>query len=87
VRGPKPVPPVAQVRSSTGGRVETMSGMTCLVTGATSGIGRETALQLAMLGATVIITGRDAARGAAAAAEITRRAPRARVEVTTLVTQ
>ncbi len=72
--------PGAQVRSSTGGRVGTMSGTTCLVTGATSGIGRETALRLAVLGATVIITGRDAARGAAVAAEITAvcRLPRSR---------
>jgi NAD(P)-dependent dehydrogenase (short-subunit alcohol dehydrogenase family) len=60
-----------------------MSGTTCLVTGATSGIGRETALRLAMLGATVIIVGRDAARAAAVAAEITRRAPLAHAEVMT----
>ena len=58
-----------------------MSGTTCLVTGATSGIGKETALRLALLGATVVIVARDAARGAAAGAEITGRVPLARVEV------
>jgi retinol dehydrogenase-14 len=61
----------------------TMSGTTCLVTGATSGIGKETALRLAMLGATVVIVARDAARGAAARAEITECVPRAQVEVMT----
>jgi NAD(P)-dependent dehydrogenase (short-subunit alcohol dehydrogenase family) len=60
-----------------------MSGTTCLVTGATSGIGKETALRLAMLGATVIIVARDASRGAAAEAEITGRLPLAKVEVMT----
>jgi NAD(P)-dependent dehydrogenase (short-subunit alcohol dehydrogenase family) len=60
-----------------------MSGTTCLVTGATSGIGKETALRLALLGATVVIVARDAARGAAAGAEITGRVPRAEVEVMT----
>lgn len=57
-----------------------MSGKTCLVTGATSGIGKETALRLAMLGTTVIIVARDTARGATAAEEIRRRVPFARVE-------
>lgn len=59
-----------------------MSGKTCLVTGATSGIGKETALRLAMLGAAVIIVARDAARGEAAA-EIRQRAPGAQVEMIT----
>jgi retinol dehydrogenase 12 len=60
-----------------------MSGTTCLVTGASSGIGKETALQLAVMGATVVIVARDAARGAAAEAEITGRVPLAQVEVMT----
>ena len=63
--------------------METMSGKYCLVTGATSGIGKETALRLAALGAAVTIVGRDEARGAAAAAEIRERVPGARVETLT----
>ncbi|MFC4048881.1 SDR family oxidoreductase [Actinomadura syzygii] len=57
-----------------------MSGKTCLVTGATSGIGKETAVRLAGEGATLIVPARTAARGEAAADEIRRRVPGARVE-------
>jgi NAD(P)-dependent dehydrogenase (short-subunit alcohol dehydrogenase family) len=42
----------------------TLSGSTALVTGATSGIGREIALQLAERGAEVVVHGRSAERGA-----------------------
>ncbi|OBG92972.1 short-chain dehydrogenase [Mycobacterium sp. E3298] len=42
----------------------TMAGSTALVTGATSGIGREIALQLAERGVEVIVHGRSAERGA-----------------------
>jgi retinol dehydrogenase 14 len=47
-----------------------MLGRTVLVTGGTGGIGRATATGLAAMGASVAITGRDAARAEAAAREI-----------------
>jgi NAD(P)-dependent dehydrogenase (short-subunit alcohol dehydrogenase family) len=47
-----------------------MTGRTVLVTAATGGIGRATALGLAMMGANVAITGRNSARAHEAAAEI-----------------
>ena len=57
-----------------------MSGKACLVTGATSGVGRETAVRLAALGAAVTLVARDEARGAAAAAEVRGLVPGARVD-------
>lgn len=47
-----------------------MNGKVVLVTGATSGIGQETAIGLAKMGAQVIITGRNKQRGQAAVREI-----------------
>jgi NAD(P)-dependent dehydrogenase (short-subunit alcohol dehydrogenase family) len=47
-----------------------LSGTTALVTGATSGIGRATALELAMRGSRVVLSGRDETRGNQAVQEI-----------------
>ena len=47
-----------------------MNGKVVLVTGATDGIGRQTALELARMGATVLVHGRSARRAAATAAAI-----------------
>ena len=48
----------------------TFAGSTALVTGATSGIGREIALQLARAGAEVVVHGRSAERGGKVVNEI-----------------
>ncbi|WP_216893765.1 SDR family NAD(P)-dependent oxidoreductase [Nocardia alni] len=47
-----------------------LSGLSALVTGGTSGIGRATALELARRGARVAVAGRDAERGKRVVAEI-----------------
>jgi NAD(P)-dependent dehydrogenase (short-subunit alcohol dehydrogenase family) len=47
-----------------------MKGKVCVVTGATSGIGKAAATALARLGATVVLVGRDRGRTETAAAEI-----------------
>jgi NAD(P)-dependent dehydrogenase (short-subunit alcohol dehydrogenase family) len=47
-----------------------LHGLKALVTGATSGLGRAIAFQLARDGADVTVHGRDAARGAQAVEEI-----------------
>ena len=62
-----------------------MEGKVCVVTGATSGIGKAAATALAGLGATVVLVGRDRGRTEAAAAEIrSESAPPPRAEIADL---
>ncbi len=58
-----------------------MQGRVCLITGATSGIGLESARALASQGAHVVLVGRDKGRGEAALAEVRRTAPEAKLEL------
>ncbi len=54
----------------TASTVRPMAGRVCVVTGASSGIGKATSVELAGLGATVVLVCRDKARGEAALAEV-----------------
>jgi NAD(P)-dependent dehydrogenase (short-subunit alcohol dehydrogenase family) len=58
-----------------------MAGRVCVVTGATSGIGRETVLGLARMGATVVAAGRSPERSEALVREVKQRTGSERVEV------
>lgn len=58
-----------------------MAGRVALVTGGNAGLGKETAVALAAMGAHVVFTSRDAARGEAALREIRTRCAGASVEV------
>lgn len=58
-----------------------MDGKVCLITGATSGIGKATAVGLASMGASIVMVGRDRGRGEAALAEIKERSPNASVDL------
>jgi NAD(P)-dependent dehydrogenase (short-subunit alcohol dehydrogenase family) len=52
------------------GTTWSLKGKTCLITGATLGIGRITAQELARLGPTLVLCARDGQRGAAVVSEI-----------------
>jgi NAD(P)-dependent dehydrogenase (short-subunit alcohol dehydrogenase family) len=58
-----------------------MVGKVCIVTGANAGIGKETALGLAKLGATVVMVCRDRQRGEEAQSEIKRKSGNDDVEL------
>ncbi|HXY79063.1 MAG TPA: SDR family oxidoreductase [Candidatus Bathyarchaeia archaeon] len=58
-----------------------MSGKTCVVTGANSGIGKETALELARMGARVVLVCRNPEKGEAALADIRREARSAQLDL------
>jgi NAD(P)-dependent dehydrogenase (short-subunit alcohol dehydrogenase family) len=61
-----------------------LSGKVAVITGASGGIGLETARALASAGATVVLGNRDEAKAAAAADDIRRALPDAKVELGTL---
>src|SRR5258706_8111746 len=71
---------MASPRTSTPGAAS-LDGRIALVTGATSGIGQETAVGLAARGAQVVLVGRDRARAEAARKDVTERSGNPRVEV------
>jgi NAD(P)-dependent dehydrogenase (short-subunit alcohol dehydrogenase family) len=58
-----------------------MGEKVCLITGATSGIGKATAMGLANMGASVVMVGRDRGRGEAALAEIKEKSGNASVDL------
>src|SRR3954468_4434636 len=65
-------------------RNQAQSGRSAVVTGATGGLGYETALALAKAGAEVILTGRDHGKGKSDVAKINREAPGAGIVYETL---
>ena len=65
--------PIAEVPASA--RSQRLDGRTALVTGANTGLGLETAVNLARAGADVVIACRDAQKGARAVAQVEARAP------------
>jgi len=64
--------------------IPSQAGKLALITGATGGLGYETALELARAGATVVLTGRNAGKGADALKRITAEVPGAKVSYESL---
>ena len=58
-----------------------MNGKICVVTGANSGIGKETALGLAQMGARVVMVSRSAEKGKAALEDVRRESGNSQVDL------
>jgi retinol dehydrogenase-12 len=70
---------VGEMRRSSG--LESMRGKTCVITGATSGIGLETARRLGALGARLVLVGRNPDKGEAAISRLRGEVPGVAVEM------
>ena len=70
---------VGQLRRSSS--VESMRGKTCIITGATGGIGLETARRLGALGARLVLVGRNRDKGNAAISRLRAEVPGVAVEM------
>jgi retinol dehydrogenase-12 len=64
--------------------MSTLTGQVVAITGANAGIGKETAVDLARMGATVVMTSRDPGRGAQALTEVRERSGNPTVELVAL---
>ncbi len=58
-----------------------LNGKTCLITGATSGIGRETAINIASRGATLVLPVRNQAKGEALKKDILKEYPQSHIDI------
>jgi NAD(P)-dependent dehydrogenase (short-subunit alcohol dehydrogenase family) len=62
------------------GPLDVLAGKTCVITGATSGIGLSAAMQLAAMGARLVLVGHHRSRGEAAVTLLRSRWPAAKIE-------
>ena len=80
-----PIGNVFRTPGFTHDQLPNLESKVAIVTGATSGVGRATAMELAIAGATVVVACRDVQKGQKVVSDIKRRRPDAEVDVMRLV--